>query len=99
MVCFSASVNVRLGAAADSAVGSMGSSKSDIHPVSKLEARIIAKFRLLISYLDPVMPGMERAGERGLLGSGNSMASQYAPEVGSLPDITLHRFEADLAYS
>jgi hypothetical protein len=77
MVCFSASVNARLGAAADSAVGSMGSSKSDIHPVSKLEARIIAKFRLLISYLDPVMPGMEQAGERGLLGTDSGAAIQW----------------------
>jgi hypothetical protein len=66
MVCFSASVNVRLGAAADSAVGSMGSRKFDTHPVSKLEARIIAKFRLLISYLDPMMPvWSEQASEDG----------------------------------
>jgi hypothetical protein len=87
MVCFSASVNTRLGAAADSAVGSMGSNKFDIQPVSKLEARIIAKVRLLISYLDPMMPGMERAGEED--GSGPIVARQFngkpVRDIGWLP--------------
>ena len=84
MVCFSASVNARLGAAADSAVGSMGSNKFDIQPVSKLEARIIAKDSLTHLVLGPYDAGMdEQASEdcSGPIVARQLMASQYALEV------------------